>query len=338
VRSHLFALLLVPLFGCAHFDAHKLATFDVADPALRAATYQGIPLKSGQVIVSDQGTPLSLFIAFVGQRFYPFVHAGVISIEDGEPFVYESLATIRPFLWGPPTDAASGRIRRTHFDAYVMRQRVVGIYDPPDDVDMVRVADFARRNYSRKTPFDPYFDFGDHEKLYCTEFVAMALQSGGLEGIEVTTVRKNASLRVALDWLKIQTPGIVFAGALTRTGKPVAVLSKTYSPAQVAAYFALKRELHRRFTDEQRLGNVFVWRGGRLGLRPEIRAFLEAGLSAAQRPRDASEQSIDALVASLADQMLGRFEGSNVEVSPQLALLRTDSRSAGPADAGRIVP
>ncbi len=300
---------MVLIAGCAHVDVRRYATFDVTPGAGHAETYQGLPLESGQIIVSDQGTPVSLFIALAGAQFQPFVHAGVISIEAGEPFVYESRATIDPIMWGPPTDSASGRVRRTPFDTYVARQRIVGIYDPPDNVDRARVAAFARQSYADKTPFDPYFDDSDHAKVYCSEFVAVALESAGADRIEVTPVNGNPSLRVVLEWLKVPPTGIVFAGSLVESARPVALLSKRYSPAQVEAFFALKRELHRRFTDDQRLGNVFVWRMGSVGFRPEVASFLDAGLSAAGRPGVSAESS-DALVASLADRMLGPFVDS----------------------------
>jgi hypothetical protein len=299
--------LCLAIGGCAHFDPAAMKTYSVTASTPPEVAYHGLPLRAGQLIVSEQGTPISLFISLVGRRFYPFAHAGVIAIEGGEPYVYESVAAIGPALWKPPTDAASGAIRRTRLDAYVGRQRIVAIYDPPANVDRERVAAFARDGYTHHLRFDPYFDFDDHSAVYCSEFVALALEAGGYRQIDVTPVTANPSMQVVLDWLKIRSRGIVFAGSLVERSQPVALLSSALTPAQIRAYFAAKRELHRRFTDDQRLGNVFVWRFDGLHFRPEVRAFIDASTASAMGG-SAGTVSIDVAVAALADRMLGRFD------------------------------
>jgi hypothetical protein len=89
-------------------------------------------------------------------------------------------------------------------------------------------------------------------------------------------VRDNPSLRVALDWLKVQAPQIVTAGSLTEGAERVALISRTLRAREVEAYFAAKRELHRRFTDGQKIGNIWSWSWRGLQLRPQVAAFLEA--------------------------------------------------------------
>jgi hypothetical protein len=101
---------------------------------------------------------------------------------------------------------------------------------------------------------------------------------------------------VALDWLKVQAPAIVTAGSLTEGAERVALISERLSAREVEAYFAAKRELHRRFTDDQKLGNIWVWSWRGLQLRPQIEAFLEAS---SQWPHETA--------AELADDWLGAF-------------------------------
>jgi hypothetical protein len=271
--------------------------------------YQGLPLRSGQIIISELGGPDGLFQSLVTAEYYPWGHAGVITVEDGKPYVYEGFGFLQPHLWGPPTDAASGSIRRVTLDSYVDRNRFVAIYDPPPGVNADAVAKFALDNYARGTPFDPYFDFREHEKLYCTEFVALALEAGGAKPYVPVPSSRNPSLRVALDWLKIMDPGILPPGVLPRDAHRVALLSHDYKPIQVQAYFEMKRELHRRFTSDQRLGNLFTWSAiTALHVRPEILAFREAALQSAVAKPDASEEELVADTRALANRMLGPFE------------------------------
>jgi hypothetical protein len=259
-------------------------------------------LQSGQLIVSDAGAPDSLLLSLLGEQYSPFGHAGIVSIEDGKAYVYEGYATLRPFKAGPPTDAMRGRIRRVTIESYIRRQRIAAIYDPPASVDKSAVAAFARARHLDRTEFDPYFDWRDHTRLYCTEFAALALQAGGMPLPTLVRLRDNASLGVALDWLKIAAPEIVTATSLTLGAERIALLSRRYDADEIGAYFAAKQELHRRFTAEQKLGNVWSWSWRGLRLRPQVAGFLEASRVRRDEP-----------VAAIAEELLGTFE------PPQLA-------------------
>ena len=68
------------------------------------------------------------------------------------------------------------------------------------------------------------------------------------------------------------------------------------SAREVEAYFAAKRELHRRFTDDQKIGNIWSWSWRGLQLRPQVAAFLDAS---SLWPHEAA--------ADLADEWLGTF-------------------------------
>jgi hypothetical protein len=163
-------------------------------------------------------------------------------------------------------------------------------------VDKEAVAAFARARHEDRTEFDPYFDWRDHTRLYCTEFAALALHAGGRQLPTPVRVRDNASLRVALDWLKVRAPAIVTAGSLTDGAERVALISRRLTAREVEAYFAAKRELHRRFTDDQKIGNIWSWSWRGLQLRPQVEAFLEAS---SLWPHETA--------AELADEWLGNF-------------------------------
>jgi hypothetical protein len=290
----LLALVLATLSGCVSLPPDVAAELE---PAREDQPNHFRKVQSGQLIVSDAGAPDSLLLSLLGEEYSPFGHAGIVSIEDGKVYVYEGYATIRPFIAGPPTDAMSGRIRRVTIESYVKRQRVTAIYDPPASVDKAAVAAFARARHLDGTQFDPYFDWRDHTRLYCTEFAALALQAGGMPMPALVRLRDNPSLAIALGWLKITAPQIVTATSLTLGAERVALLSLSYDADEIGAYFAAKRELHRRFTADQKLGNLFSWSWRGLKLRPQIAAFLEASRVRRNEP-----------VAAIADELLGPFE------------------------------
>ena len=94
----------------------------------------------------------------------------------------------------------------------------------------------------------------------------------------------------------VHAPAIVTAGSLTEGAERVALISRRLSAREVQAYFAAKRELHRRFTDDQKLGNIWYWSWRGLQLRPQVEAFLEAS---SLWPHESA--------ADLADDWLGAF-------------------------------
>lgn len=297
VRTLLVALAAVHLSGCATtLQPAAFRTFDSETAQPGEIVFHGLPLQSGQLVVSDSGDPDSLLMSMLGEQYTPYGHAGILSIEKGAAYVYEGYALLWPFLNGPPTDAMRGRIRRVTLEQYIDRQRVTAIFDPPAGVDQGAVAAFARARHEDHTEFDPYFDWRDHTRLYCTEFAALALHAGGQPLPNPVRVRDNPSLWIALDWLKVRAPEIVTAGSLTAGAERVALISRRLSAREVEAYFAAKHELHRRFTTDQKLGNVWVWSWRGLRLRPQVAAFLEA-----------SSLWPHQTAADLADDWLGTF-------------------------------
>jgi hypothetical protein len=285
--------------------AHPASTREIADRPGAELSYRGLPLSSGQVIVSERGSASSLLVSLLTEEFHPFVHSGLVVIDEQKPFVYEAVGSFGPHLSGPPTDALKGHIRRVPLDKYLARHAFVAIYDPPATVDRAAAAAYARTQRQRRTPFDPYFDASDDRALYCTEFVAHALAAGGMEWVAASPVRDNHSLEVVRDWLKIRAPAIILAGSLVSDERRVALVSRRYSPAQMETYFALKSELHRRFTPDQKLGNVFARTGGGVKLRPAVAAFLRDGMEYAAAHPDEKPEDVAALVARLGTEYLG---------------------------------
>ena len=103
----------------------------------------------------------------------------------------------------------------------------------------------------------------------------LLLEAGGSAPVPGVSLSSNRSMRVVLDWLEIESPTILLAGELLAENRRVLLADRRRTRAQIEAYFERKRELHRRFTADQRLGNAFEWGMMGLRLRPKVREFLD---------------------------------------------------------------
>lgn len=282
-RLTLLLAAWLALGGCgAHGAAGKgvpLRTLEIREGETRVPNHYGLPLATGQILLGDGGGPISALYTLFPEKYQTSIHAGILALEDDGPHVYEAMGRLMVSLARRPTDAVRGRIFRTPLELFVQRQRFVEVYDLPPSVDPGKVAAYARDHHRRRTPFDPYFDFEDHGALCCTEFVALALEAGGAPLPELSPFRRNPSLTLVREWLGISPAGLIPAAALVDADRYVGTLSTFSSLTTLRMFFALKRELHLRFTEEQRLGNIFRWTGGGLRFREEIQDYLVRGMT-----------------------------------------------------------
>ena len=212
-----------------------------------------LPLESGQIVVSETGDALSLFFSLFTEDFAPWVHAGILAIEDGVAYVYDANGTMLPIPGLPPTATVGGGVRRVSLARFVRGKRVVGFYTPTHGVDRAKLVAFAREHHARGTPFDSYFDADDKTALYCTEFVALGLEVAGAAPIIGSPMRDNVSLAKTREWLRVHAHRLILAGQLLDSAQEVAIWSPRWSRAQVEAYFAVKRELLFLFNVRSRL-------------------------------------------------------------------------------------
>ena len=90
----LLATVLLPActaLGPRHYttwQSEPAARIAAADPdAPDSIDFHGIPVRSGQIVVSEQGSPLGLLMSLLSADASPWIHAGIISIEAGVPYV-----------------------------------------------------------------------------------------------------------------------------------------------------------------------------------------------------------------------------------------------------------
>jgi len=307
--AFLLALALIILMsGCA--SLHEKNNYQLPSDLkthYTTAHKQHPTLRSGQIVVSESGNDYSLFFALFPEHYSPFIHAGILVFVDGEPYVYEGLGSLPIFMGDTPTDAITGKIHRRHLNHYLKVENYTSIYDLPDTVDRNKVVEFALYNHQQETPFDPYMNTLNHEKLYCTEFVSEALKAGGMTEPKLTPYRENKSLNVVHKWLKITDKNVIQAGSLIEPKKHIVTLSYYRSFREIQLYTATREELHRRFTKNQKLGNLFEWTGLRLKFRPSITQFSDNAMQLLKKNELPEWQATQTAVRQLAKQHWGIF-------------------------------
>ncbi|MBL8202118.1 MAG: hypothetical protein JNK40_14210 [Chromatiales bacterium] len=315
LRHPSLLLAAASLLGGCMAVGPAFSTWQVDGGATDATVrYEGIPVHTGQIIVSEQGSANSMFLSLLVAENHPYVHSGIIVVENGSPWVYEANGRMQPSLGSSPlTHHVTGGMRRIGLGTFLAQNRFIAIYDPPPGTDAELIGRFAQDSYMAGLPFDPYFDRSDPSKVYCSEFTALALAAGGAPPPRTSPMNANASVGVILDWLEITTPDIIPPASLIANATRVGVFSRRDSPAQMEAYFAVKAELHRRFTPDQKLGNVLHFSPVRgLAYQPEVEAFMAAANKAAAGWADLSPAEIDDGVRALANERLGPFDASRV--------------------------
>jgi hypothetical protein len=307
----LAALALLSASGCATVNTSPrgFITWQVLEEDTPAEVRLGdLPVRTGQIVASEQASAQSVFMTLMLAESYRYIHTGIVVVEDGEAWVYESVGQFNPpvLASAPPTRFVGGGVRRVSLADYLWRQRLVTLFDPPPGTDPEALARFARDSLAKRLPFDPWFDREDPSRVYCTEYTALGLEAAGAAPRSALPLNPNRSLAVVREWLGVTAAEIIPGEAIVADGKPVARVSRYFTPAQIEAYFAAKAELHRRFTGDQKLGNVLrlsPFRG--LQFQPPVRNFLTAVREAARDWEQLSAAGIREAVDRMARTHLG---------------------------------
>lgn len=305
--------LALGLAACAG-SGDRYATALSYEPQ-RVPTWGELPLESGQLVLSEAPSALNLIITLLPEQYRPYVHAGILSFEDGEPYVYEAIGA-----WGigisfgrRPTDTVQGTIQRVPLGEFLDHNDFVQFYDPPPQVDRARLVAFARHHHEVETPFDPYFNAYDDRRLYCAEFVALGLEHAGAPEVPISKMRRNHSIDAIFKWLGIHAERHYQAADLIVGATPVAALSRKHTLTEARVHFAVRREIHRRFTANQRLGHVVRKSGGGLTERKTLKRF-EATAQALYPPGapPPTQAAADEAVQRLAERLFGPLPGAGV--------------------------
>lgn len=304
-------LCALGLSGCESVQTRLYfqgAQIDEAHPA----TYLGLPLKSGQVVLGEAPGAYSFLFGLGPAEYANFTHAAILVLEEGRAYVYEMTGEYRGFgLEDTPTDGIEGFCRRQTLEEYAQGNLYVEIYDPPPEVDLAKVTAFAKATFVKQPEFDAYLDYSEHEKLFCTEFVQQALEAGGAGPAKLRPIRQHPRLQRLLEWFKVERNWALPAASFADESRWRASLGQLPCRTTAYAYFAAKAEISRRFTDDQELGNVFRMEGiADIRLRDEVLLFINRAmrLFPITPGRRVPLETIEARVRVLAEEMFGVAE------------------------------
>ncbi len=314
-KASLLLALAVAVDACASASGSFRTHVVYLDPAARpGAPGLAFPLHTGQLVLSEAPGAHSFLFSLGTETFYPLTHAAIVKVDPatGEAFVYDTAAEYKPRFARKPADALDGGMRKVPFLDYVASNLYAEVQEPPETVDRARMAGRLDQLWARQVPFDPYWDLDEHEALFCTELVADVLVAGGAVAPVPVPVTRNPSLLSVLRWFGVRGDvGLPAAVLLGPGARRVVAFSVWRTDLAVRAYFAAKRELHRRFTVDQKIGNILVLDGMQVRTRPQVQAFLDRSAALFDdRPvggAAVTDDEVRAAVDALATATLGPF-------------------------------
>ncbi len=270
-RRALLAALAAGAAGCAGRTLEYTMHSVYDDPNAS----KGLPFKTGQILLSEAPGPYGILFTLAPDRFFRFTHSAlIVTDEHDEPFVYDMSAEFKPTLATAPAGSLFGGLRRTPLADYVALHLYVEVFEPPPNVDRVKVAAKVKALMGEHVDFDSAWDFYDHHAMFCSEFVSTALAAGGAPIPPLVSLTHNRSLRRVLSWFGVTAVESLPAAALPRERR-VAAFSIWPTRPMAESYIEAKRELYRRFTDDQEIGNLLELRHYDVEVRPPVAEFLE---------------------------------------------------------------
>jgi hypothetical protein len=269
---------------------------------------KGLPFQTGQILLSEAPGPYGILFTLAPDRFFRFTHSAlIVTDERGEPFVYDMSAEFKPTLATAPAGSLFGGIRRMPLADYVALHLYIEVFEPPTNVDRSKVRAKVRELMGEHVGFDSAWDFYDHHAMFCSEFVATALAAGGAPVPPLVPLTHNRSLRRVLTWFGVTAVESLPAAALPRERR-VAAFSIWPVRAMAESYLEAKRELYRRFTDDQNIGNLLELKRYDVSLRPPVAEFLERAPHLYDGVRTLPpEAELRGRVRALADGIFGPF-------------------------------
>jgi hypothetical protein len=122
-------------------------------------------LKSGDLIFRHGRGFISNALMSLGQREKKYSHAGIISVENGNVYVYHAIGGEQNI---------SNKLRKDKLEDFCSPQDVhaFGIYRSDLDKEQIEaVIDAAKIYFKCGLEFDTKFDLTSNDKMYCTEFI-----------------------------------------------------------------------------------------------------------------------------------------------------------------------
>jgi hypothetical protein len=122
-------------------------------------------LRSGDLIFRHGRGFISNALMSLGQREQKYSHAGIVSVENGNVYVYHSIGGEQNI---------SNKLRRDKLEEFCNPRDVhaFGIYRSDLNSDQIKtIMDNVAAFYKSELEFDTKFDLTNDDKMYCTEFI-----------------------------------------------------------------------------------------------------------------------------------------------------------------------
>ncbi len=271
-------------------------------------------LQTGQILLTESPKPTNFLILATYPEFSPFFHVGIVEVEGNNIFVYEAngeinkLSVMAGLGGGAPSDAITGHVKRTPLDVFLSESRTISIFSPPSSADVQTLINFSDYHAKSKTPFDAYFNSIDSTRLYCSEFVSLALTRAGVKGSYLVNMRHNPSLQKILTWMKVPGRSIVAVYKLVSFKNWLGTVSLDYSDLELQVDRAIKLELYQRFSANQKVGNLVNF-GGDDDFVKEIKQFKQIAFALFEKQKTGvSADEIVKKVRGAADNILGTMD------------------------------
>lgn len=271
-------------------------------------------LKTGDILLTESPKPTNFLILAMYPEFSPFFHVGIVEVEGDDIFVYEAngeinkLSALAGLAGGVPSDSITGNVRKTPLDIFLAESRTVSIFSPSSSANIPALINFSDLHTKMKTPFDAYFDSTDSTRLYCSEFVSLALKDAGVKGNYLVKMRYNPSLQKILDWMKVADKSIIPVYKLVSLKSWVGTVSLDFSELELQVDRAIKLELYQRFSSNQKVGNVVNF-GRDDDYVSEIKQFRQVAFALFEHQKESlSVDEIVRKVRGAADDVLGTMD------------------------------
>jgi len=122
-------------------------------------------LRSGDLIFRHGRGFISNALMSLGQREKKYSHAGIISVENGNVYVYHAIGGEQNI---------SNKLRKDKLEAFCSPQEIhaFGIYRSDLTASEIKtILENADSFYKAGLEFDTRFDLASNDKMYCTEFI-----------------------------------------------------------------------------------------------------------------------------------------------------------------------
>lgn len=264
---------------------HRLDLGEVRGPfrpeALDPAESPGMAgLASGDIALARGGSPHAFGVAMALEEFCFYGHVGVLALEDGRFWIYESWPNLDASA--ASADVVSrlrGTVWRIPFSDFARRYETVEIVRLPDAARNASIAPGAHATLGEGIVFDPHDDPNDLA-LSCSEYVIDVVNRKAGYDLDLRRValKSDPSLRRLATALGFRTESFAVPDAFAEVpgARSVGTISRYPTPSAALARRLADEFLYQHFRKTGKLGNYLAFElQGYLRYRRNVQDFVK---------------------------------------------------------------